>query len=108
MNHQIDFAVIKMGDKQHRVVKGEAFECEKIDLPINSEYTIQDIVFIKKGNEILVEDEAKHYKVNCKIIKQFRDDKVIVFKKKRRKGYTRKKGHRQYRTILNVESIEQK
>jgi large subunit ribosomal protein L21 len=46
--------------------------------------------------------------ISCKVLEQVKDDKVIVFKKKRRKGYAKKNGHRQQLTKIQVESISSK
>ena len=55
---------------------------------------------------MLDKNELSKYKVNGTIIKQFREDKVIAYKKKRRQGYERKRGHRQYKTLVLIKSIE--
>ncbi len=107
-NSALHFAIIQMGEKQHVAIPGEAFECERIEADIGSEFSIDDVIFVNKGEDVLIKAEAKKYKVVCDIVKQFRDDKIIVFKKKRRKDYSKKRGHRQYRTIVNVKSIEEK
>ena len=51
-------------------------------------------------------DTYTGYKVKGTVIKQFRDDKVIAYKKRRRQGYERKRGHRQYKTLVLIKSIE--
>ncbi len=104
------FAIVKFGDKQHKVVVGEAFECERLNLLADSKVEIQDIVLISNDNSeaIIDNNSCSKYKVLCTVIKEYRDDKIIVFKKKRRQGYKRKRGHRQYRTILFVDNIVQK
>ena len=69
---------------------------------------------IELGNVLLVENEGKvsvgsplveGIKISAKILGHLKDDKVIIFKKKRRKGYQKSNGHRQYLTQIQIESI---
>jgi large subunit ribosomal protein L21 len=100
------FAVVQFGEKQYKAVVGEAIEIERLDAGIDEKVEIKDILLVVKDNETIIDNnELKKYTVHGKILKEYRDDKVIVFKKKRRKGYVRKRGHRQYKTILLVEDI---
>jgi large subunit ribosomal protein L21 len=100
------FAIVNFGSKQYKAVIGEAFEAERINFEIGTKFEINDISLVSDKNEVILEkSELSKYKVVGKVIKEYRDDKVIVFKKKRRKGYTRKRGHRQYVSVFFVEDI---
>lgn len=97
--------IIAIGGKQYNFAKNEAFETEKIEGEIDSIVQLKDILFLQDKDFIFDPLKLSNYAINCRIIKQYRDDKVLIYKKKRRKGYTRKRGHRQYKTILMVENL---
>mgnify|MGYP001009827008 CR=1 FL=1 len=96
------FAVIKTGGKQYRVEQGSILEIEKIENPGKS-LVFKDVLMVdgKIGSPFVsgasVEAEVLH------ALKK--DDKVIIFKKKRRHNYRRKVGHRQLLTVVKVSAI---
>ena len=93
------FAVIKTGGKQYKVTSGDVIKVEKLDAQEGSE-----VVF----NEVLALDEkigkplVKGASVKATVLKQAKDAKVIIFKKKRRQNYRRKNGHRQQITLVKI------
>jgi len=93
------FAVIKTGGKQYKVTTGDVLKIEKISANEGSE-----VVF----NEVLALDEkigkpfVKGASVKATVLKQAKDEKVIIFKKKRRQNYRRKNGHRQQITLVKI------
>jgi large subunit ribosomal protein L21 len=101
------YAVIKTGGKQYRVTPGQTVRVEKLEGGIGDRVTIKDVVLVnqdgmlKTGTAALAEAE-----VIATIVEQHRAKKIIVFKKKRRKGYRRTQGHRQYYTALRVDDIK--
>ena len=104
------YAVIQANDKQYRVEEGQKLIVEKIEGEPESTINFDKVIFLKKGeNEYLTgTPHVAGVEVKTSIIKQFKDKKVIVFKKKRRKGYKKKQGHRQNYTLLRVDKIEVK
>ena len=101
------FGIVAFGSKQYKIVPGEACIFEKIEGKIGENIELKDLVMIADDDDIVLEkDRLVRYKVNCEIIKQYRENKVISFKKKRRKDYTNKRGHRQYKTLVLIKSIE--
>lgn len=96
------FAVIKTGGKQYKVAKDDVIVVEKIDGEIGSTVTFDEVLALegKVGAPLIA-----GAKVSAKVVKQTRDDTVIVFKKKRRHGYRRKNGHRQYISIVKITDI---
>jgi large subunit ribosomal protein L21 len=100
------FAIIKTGGKQYRVAPGDQIVVERIAGDVGSEIVLSDVLAIG-GNATpvigtpLVADAA----VSARIVQQPRGNKVIVFKKKRRKNYRRKRGHRQELTVLKIQAI---
>ena len=96
------YAVIKTGGKQYKVASGDVIKVEKLAGDEGSE-----VIF----NEVLALDDTvgtplvSGASVKATVLKQARDAKVIVFKKKRRQNYRRKNGHRQSVTIVKITDI---
>ena len=97
------FAVIRTGGKQYKVASGDVIAVEKLAGSTGDKVEISDVLMVdqKVGSPLL-----KGAKVLAEIVKQFRDDKVIIFKKRRRHNYRRKKGHRQYLTEIKITDIK--
>ena len=103
------FGVVAFGGRQYTVEPGFACNFEKIDGDEGNEVQFDNLVLLSGEEGVVLEkDRLERYNVKGVIVKQFRENKVIVFKKKRRKDYTRKKGHRQYKTLVLIKSIELK
>ncbi|MEE8574670.1 MAG: 50S ribosomal protein L21 [Thermodesulfobacteriota bacterium] len=100
------YAVVKTGGKQYTVSEGDFFKVEKLAGEIGAKLELTDVLAIGEGDDIKVGtptvDKAK---VVCEVVEQDRLKKIIVFKKKRRKGYAKKQGHRQSYTGLKVTKI---
>jgi large subunit ribosomal protein L21 len=100
------FAVIKTGGKQYKVQQGDVLQVEKLGLEKDKTITFDEVLLVEDGKKTLIGtpfvDKAK---VHAVIIENFKDDKVIVFKKKRRKQYKRMRGHRQELSRIRIEDI---
>src|SRR5476649_1244911 len=96
------FAVIRTGGKQYKVTNGDVIAVEKLAGQQGDKVEIRDILMVdqKIGSPLL-----QGAKVLAEIVKQFREDKVIIFKKRRRHNYRRKKGHRQYLKQIKITEI---
>jgi large subunit ribosomal protein L21 len=101
------YAVIDLLGKQQRVVKDEILRIEKIDKKIGDEVEFDKIMLIQddKGEIKIGTPYLDNVKVLAKVSNQDREKKVIVFKKKRRKSYTKTQGHRQYYTEIKIKDI---
>ena len=100
------FAVIKTGGKQYKVAKDDVIEVEKIDLEAGKAVEFGEVLMLSDGGKVEVGAPfLVGAKVSAEVVKQTRGDKIIVFKKKRRKNYRRKKGHRQDLTVLKITAI---
>ena len=100
------FAVVRTGGKQYRVAAGDKIVVEKLAGEPGDTIRLGDILLAGEGAELRSTDGLT---VSAEIIAQAKADKVIVFKKRRRHNYRRKKGHRQQHTILRIVAIgEQK
>ncbi len=99
------YAVIETGGKQYRVQQGDVLDVELLaeDAGASVEF---DALAVSNGSELTigapVVDGAK---VKTSVVENFRGKKIYSFKKKRRKGYRRKIGHRQGLTKIKVEEI---
>ena len=96
-----NFAIFQTGGKQYRVQVGDTIKVEKLNAENDVEFDHVLMVGDKIGNPYV--DGAR---VIATVVEQKRDDKVLVFKKKRRQNYRRTRGHRQYITVLKIKEIK--
>ncbi len=102
------YAVIDSGGKQHTVSPNFILKVEKLEGALGSEVVFEDVLLVKQGEKdtLVGAPYVKNVKVIAEIIRQSRDAKVIIFKKKRRHNYRRKNGHRQYSTYVLIKDIK--
>ena len=103
------YAVIETGGKQYRVVKGDVIEIERTELGGKAKTAVQfDRVLMVSGKKgVQVGDPVVGgAKVTGKLLDEVRGPRVMVFKKKRRKGYKRLRGHRQELMRVEIEEIQ--
>jgi large subunit ribosomal protein L21 len=101
------YAVIRTGGKQYRVSEGDVVKIEKLAGEVGDKVNLPDVLFIGGGDEVKIGAPlVANATVTGEIVDQMRAKKVLVFKKKRRKSYSRQRGHRQYQTALKITSIE--
>src|SRR5690606_34629967 len=96
------FAIVRTGGKQYRVAAGDKIVVEKLAGEAGDTVTLDDVLLAGDGGELKSTDGLT---VSAEIIAQAKADKPIVFKKRRRHNYRRKKGHRQQHTILKILAI---
>ncbi len=100
------FAVIKTGGKQYRVEENNIIKIEKLDSVEGDTITFDHVLMIGDAKKSTVGSPLiVGAKVEALILSQMRDRKVIIFKKKRRQNYRRKKGHRQHLTVVKITKI---
>ncbi|MCK5186498.1 MAG: 50S ribosomal protein L21 [Deltaproteobacteria bacterium] len=101
------YAVIKTGGKQYRVGEGDLLRVEKIKGEIGEVVEFEEILMIVNGERVEIgRPVLNDSKVVGEIVEQGKGKKVIVFKSKRRKGYSKKQGHRQQYTVLKIKEIK--
>ncbi|HOF39023.1 MAG TPA: 50S ribosomal protein L21 [Candidatus Hydrogenedentes bacterium] len=101
------YAVVRTGGKQHKVSQGDVLRVEKLDAPVGDTVELTEVALLSKDDALVVEPDAlKSAKVVCEVVRQGRAKKIRVFKKKRKKNYTRTYGHRQSFTELRVRDIQ--
>lgn len=100
------YAIIRTGGKQYQVATGDKLRVEKLQGNVGDTIELSDILMVVDGEEIKIgQPVIEGAKVVAKITEQAKADKVVVFKKKKRKGYQVKRGHRQLYTALTIEEI---
>ncbi len=100
------YAIIRTGGKQYKVSPGDTIRVEKIPGAVGDTVELKDILFYAEGENLLAgQPLLANVKVVGEIMGQRRAKKIIVFKMKRRKGYSKTQGHRQFFTSLKVKEI---
>jgi large subunit ribosomal protein L21 len=100
------YAVISTGGKQYRVSEGQTIRVEKLPGEVGDPISFDRVLLFSDGDTIQVgQPTLADMTVAGRIVQQGRAKKIIVFKRKRRKGYRKKQGHRQYYTALRIEGI---
>jgi large subunit ribosomal protein L21 len=98
------FAVIRTGGKQYRVAKDDLITVERLAGDPGATVTFDSVLMVGEGAD--AKSGPSGAAVTAEVVEQIRDDKVIIFKKKRRHNYRRKNGHRQPLTVLRVTGIK--
>ena len=102
-------AIVKISGKQFKVAKDTKLFINRIDAKEGSKVSFDEVLLIDNGSKVIVGNPVvKDASVEAKVLKHLKDDKVIVFKKKRRKGYRVKNGHRQSLTEIIIEKVTEK
>jgi large subunit ribosomal protein L21 len=100
------YAIIRTGGKQYQVAAGDTLRVEKLKGEIGDTVELADVLLVADGDNVRVGTPAvEGAKVVAKIVDQGQAKKVLVFKKKKRKGYKVMRGHRQLFTALNIQEI---
>jgi large subunit ribosomal protein L21 len=101
------YAIIRTGGKQYRVSPGDRIRVEKLPQNAGEEVSFPDVLLVKEGEALrtgapVVSGAA----VTGEVLRQFRDKKVLVFKKRSKKGYKKLNGHRQSLTEVLIKSVQ--
>jgi len=100
------YAIVRTGGKQYQVSNGDQLRVEKLEGAIGDTIELTDVLMVVDGEKIQVgQPIVENAKVTATIAEQGKAKKIIIFKKKRRKGYRLKKGHRQMYTALKIQEI---
>jgi large subunit ribosomal protein L21 len=99
------YAVIRSGGKQYRVTPGQTLRLEKLEGDAGSKIQLGSVLMVEDGGKIQTGSPLPNASVEATIIESDRADKIIVFKKKRKKQYRRTRGHRQAFTAVRIEKI---
>ena len=100
------YAVVKTGGKQYKVRPGQMVRVEKLEGDVGDTVALEEVLLVGGGDAIQIgRPKVEGASVQAQIVEQGRAKKIIVFKKKRRKGYHKKQGHRQFYTQLRINEI---
>ena len=103
------YAIVEIAGQQFKVEKDQQIFVHRLEVKEGSKVDFENVLLIDNGGKVNVGAPAvKGAKVTAKVLEHLKGDKVIVFKKKRRKGYRVKNGHRQYLTKLEIVKIDEK
>lgn len=98
------YAILQIGNHQYKVQPGDKISIQKVEALEGSEIQFSDILCVSENDQIRT--DAKSAKVTGTVVAQDRGQKIRVYKKKRRKGYEKTIGHRQYYTTVEINTIE--
>ncbi|MGI9423059.1 MAG: 50S ribosomal protein L21 [Hyphomicrobiaceae bacterium] len=101
------YAVIKTGGKQYRVSPDDELNIERLGGEVGARIDFPDVLMVGEGDSVKIGNPlVEGAKVVGEVVDQFRGNKIVVFKKRRRKNSRRKKGHRQDLTKVKIVEIQ--
>lgn len=103
------YAIVDIAGQQFKVEKDQKLYVHRLEGEEGKKVSFDKVLLIDTGSKISVGDPVvKGASIAAKIVSHLKGDKVLVFKKKRRKGYQKLNGHRQYLTQIQIEGISEK
>jgi large subunit ribosomal protein L21 len=100
------YAIVEIAGQQYKVEKNQEIFVHRLEGKEGSNVDFHDVLMIdNKGKVVVGSPHIKGAAISAKILEHTKGDKVLVFKKKRRKGYQKLNGHRQYLTLLQITNI---
>lgn len=100
------YAIVRTGGKQYQVASGDRLRVEKLEGNVGDTLELDDVLMVVDGENVQIgRPVVENAKVKVTIAEQGKAKKIIVFKKKRRKNYRLKNGHRQPFTALQIDEI---
>ncbi len=99
------FAVVEIGGAQFKVEPNQEIFVNRLDANEGDKVSFDKVLMVNDGGAVRIGTPTVSSTVNATVVEHLKGDKVIVFKKKRRKGYRVKNGHRQHLTKIKVDSI---
>ena len=101
------YAIVEISGKQYRVSKGDTIKVSSQDWKIGDQVKLDQVLLTDTGKNVTVgTPTVAGASVTIEILEHNRDKKLLIYKKKRRKGYQRKNGHRQGYTLLKVNNLQ--
>jgi large subunit ribosomal protein L21 len=100
------YAIVDIAGQQFKVQKDMKVYVHRLEGKEGENVEFDNVLLVDNdGNVTVGTPKVEGIKISAKILSHLKDDKVIIFKKKRRKGYQKSNGHRQYLTQIQIESI---
>ncbi|GIV26337.1 MAG: hypothetical protein KatS3mg027_0151 [Bacteroidia bacterium] len=100
------YAIVEIAGQQFKVEEGQKIYTHRLKANEGDTIQIDKILLVENNGDVKVGAPTISGKVSAKVLKHLKGDKVLVFKKKRRKGYQKLNGHRQYLSYVQIEKIE--
>ena len=100
------YAIVEIAGQQFKVEKDQQIYVHRLDAKQGSKVSFDKVLLLDNNGKVDIGlPEVKGMSVTAKVMEHLKGDKVVVFKKKRRKGYQVKNGHRQYLTQIEIDTI---
>ena len=100
------YVIVEIAGQQFKAEKGRKLYVNRLHEEVETSVSFDKVLLVDNDGQVLVGTPVvEGASVKAKVLRHLRDDKVLVFKKKRRKGYQKLNGHRQYLTQVEVEDI---
>ncbi|MEM8586124.1 MAG: 50S ribosomal protein L21 [Bacteroidota bacterium] len=100
------FAIVTIAGQQFKVEEGQEIFVHRLEAEAGDSVSFDSVHLLANGDNVTVGKPMLNAKVGATVLEHVKGDKVIVFKKKRRKGYKVKNGHRQSFTKISIDSIQ--
>ncbi len=100
------FAVVEIAGQQYKVTKADTIHVPKLESEVGQKVTFDKVLLVGDDKQTKIGSPyISGTQVEAKVVKHLKDDKVIVFKKNRRKGYKVRRGHRQEYTTIEITKV---
>ena len=99
------FAIVTIAGQQFKVEEGQELFVHRLAASEGDKITFDEVHLVDNDGKVQIGTPTLKTKVNATVLEHLKGEKVIVFKKKRRKGYRVKNGHRQYLTKIKIQGI---
>ena len=99
------YAVIKTGGKQYRVAKDEVIKIERLAGEVGASVTFPEVLMVGGDSPVVGTPTVAGATVTATLLEQAKGEKLVIFKKRRRKNYRRRNGHRQLLTVVRIGDI---
>jgi len=102
------YAIVEIAGQQFKVEKDQQIFVHRLDSKEGAKVIFENVLLIEAGGKVKVgSPNVSGAKVTAKVLEHLKGDKVVVFKKKKRKGYRVKNGHRQYLSKIEIQKIDE-
>ena len=100
------YAIVNISGHQYRVTENERLKVALLEAEAGNKVNFDQVLLLDDGKKINIgEPFVKNASVSAKVLEHGRNRKILVYKKKRRKGYQRKNGHRQDYTLIQIDTV---
>jgi large subunit ribosomal protein L21 len=100
------FAVIKQGGRQYTVKPGDVIKVDSIEAEVDSSIELADVLVVSGDTLLVGAPTVEGAKVQATVVRHEKGDKILVFKRKKRKDYKKRIGHRSHYTTLKINDIK--